>query len=81
MNPKEVNTREELSRFILQLRDDLLVNSDDWENPTLERFLEALAAYTIAVQGYYRFHKMDIDPDAPNWRVFADILKGARDYE
>lgn len=42
-----VRTREDLAAFVLALRQDLLSNQAAWENPTLERFLEALAAWCM----------------------------------
>ena len=40
----KIETREDLATFVAALRRDLLGSPDDWENPTLERYLEALAA-------------------------------------
>ena len=42
-----------------------------WENPTLERFLEALAAYTEDAEL----------PEQPSWRSFAQVLAAAKAYE
>ena len=42
-----------------------------WENPTLERFLEALAAYTADAEL----------PEQPSWRTFAQVLAAAKVYE
>jgi len=65
------------------LREDLIKNEDGWENPTLDRFLEAMEAYTLDIDGYYKNMHIDINVDAgnPPWQVFADILRGARVYE
>ena len=45
--------------------------SGGWENPTLDRFLEALAAYA------------DAQPlaEPPSWRSFAALLAAAKVYE
>jgi hypothetical protein len=42
-----------------------------WANPTLERFLEALAAYTADAEL----------PEQPSWQTFATILAAAKVYE
>jgi hypothetical protein len=42
-----------------------------WENPTLERFLEALASYTEDAEL----------PEQPSWHTFAQVLAAARIYE
>jgi hypothetical protein len=57
---------------------DLHENHDDWENPTLAMFLEALAAYTEAAPGAIAHNRLSIDPDKPSWQLFALILAGAR---
>ena len=40
-----ITTNKDLANFIEALRSDLLANPNDWENPNLERFLEAMAAW------------------------------------
>jgi len=77
-----VKTREEFVAFVLALRKDLIQNSDkdEWENPTLERFLEALAAWTTDSDGYYRNNKIPV-PENVSWNVFANILMAAKIYE
>jgi hypothetical protein len=79
----EVNNRGDLAELISLLREDLHNNPDDWENHTLDHFLEAMEAYTRGVDKYYKFNKIPVDADAasPQWQVFADILLGARIYE
>jgi hypothetical protein len=37
-----IGTKEELADFVTALRDDLETRRDEWENPTLERFLSAV---------------------------------------
>ncbi|WP_446673948.1 DUF7660 family protein [Paenibacillus sedimenti] len=71
LNPYEVKTKEDLIRFIISLKSDLDVNINEWENPTLNSFLEGMESWlrdtgTIA---------------EPNWSVFAIILSAGRSYE
>ena len=40
-----IETRQDLARFVNLLRQDLANNADAWENPTLDRYLEALAGW------------------------------------
>lgn len=42
-----------------------------WENPSLEHFLEALAAYTADAEL----------PEQPSWHTFAQVLAAAKVYE
>jgi len=46
---KAVQTRTDLAAFVHALRDDLRVSEDDWENPTLDRYLEALGGSGVVV--------------------------------
>ena len=74
-------TRNEFITFLKEFRTDLKDNNSDWENKTLEDFLEAMESYTKDVQGYYDNMKMEIDADKPTWENFKTILKGASIYE
>lgn len=74
-------TRIEFIEFLKEFRRDLDENKSDWENKTLEDFLEAMEAYTGDVQGFYDNIKLDIDADKPTWENFKTILKGASIYE
>jgi hypothetical protein len=51
---RAVESREDLVAFIGRLRDDLGRNPGDWENGDLPSFLEAMAAWTADMLGYYR---------------------------
>lgn len=74
-------TRTEFIEFLKEFRKDLEENKSNWENRSLENFLEAMEAYTEDVQGYYDNMKMDIDADKPTWENFKTILQGASVYE
>ncbi len=66
-----ISTKDELVRFIANLREDLAHNDGEWENVTLEAYLEAMEAW--------------IDDsefgDEPPWRMFAKVLFAAGRYE
>ncbi|PGM58127.1 hypothetical protein [Bacillus sp. AFS053548] len=49
-------------------------NEDEWENITLEAYIEAMEAWKTDS------NKIEI-PDTPNWKVFALILLSGRFYE
>jgi hypothetical protein len=76
-----VNDRESFSQFLELLRKDLLDNPESWENDTLPNFLEALSAYTSAIQGYYNNMNENVNADNPSWSTFKDIFLGAKIYE
>ncbi|MEX6689347.1 hypothetical protein QTN47_17695 [Danxiaibacter flavus] len=77
----EVIDRQSFIKFLELLYQDFLNNQNEWENPNLERFLEAMIAYTQDIQGYYDNTNQTINADTPSWKVFADILKGTKIYE
>ncbi len=81
MDPSKVKSRQDFVEFVSLLKDDFKLSESNWENVTVESFLEALSAYSNDVDGYYKNMKIDVDADAPSWRVFADILRGASIYE
>ncbi len=73
-------TREDLCAFVTAMHADLVAHPGEWENHTLERFLEALNASIDAVEQSYRNEGQQV-PDPPTWSLFALILKVATEYE
>ena len=80
-DPASISDRNSFCAFTEALAQDLRRNRASWENADLGRFLEALAAYLRDVDGYYANHGIAADPERPTWRLFADVLLGARVYE
>ena len=80
MTPESVNSKTDFVQFVARLRADLTENPDAWENPTLDRFLEAMAAWVAASDDYYRNLGSPV-PDNVTWRFFAEALTAARSYE
>ncbi|MBS1597226.1 MAG: hypothetical protein JST75_03310 [Bacteroidetes bacterium] len=77
----QVVDRVSFARFLELLHEDFLNNESEWENPTIERFLEAMTRYTEDIQGYYNNTNQNVDANIASWKVFADILRGAKIYE
>ncbi|RZF62940.1 hypothetical protein EWE74_07040 [Sphingobacterium corticibacterium] len=77
----KVTDRQTFIQFLHLLRANLLQNPDTWENNTLPEFLEALAAYTEDIQGYYNNINANVDAEKADWSTFSDIFKGAIVYE
>ena len=74
-----VDSARDLVAVITRLRSDLTEHADEWENSTLERFLDAMAAWLSAFpQSYINTGESTPDPD---WRFVADLLRAARVYE
>lgn len=75
-----VASRIEFVNFVNDLRNDLLSHPEQWENNTLDRFLEALAGWTQDMDGYYINHELPV-PTSPSWKVLAEILLASKYYE
>jgi hypothetical protein len=75
-----VRTREDFAAFVRLLVSDLSSSSAEWENDTLPRFLEALAAWSNDMAGAYKNQGKPL-PDPPTWNMFAEIFNAARIYE
>lgn len=73
--------KSEFIQFIENLRTDFVENKEQWENKTIEDYLEAISRYTEDIDGYYKNTNHDIDLEKIDWKVFADILKGSSIYE
>lgn len=74
-------TEADFIAFVIELRDDYLEHSEDWTNPDLTSFLDALATCTgnILVESFSR----DADGAnglAPAWKRFAEVLQAAKYY-
>jgi hypothetical protein len=76
----EVATREDLVAFLKALNADFAANRGAWGNARLETFLEAMAAWSEDMDGYYESRGESL-VTLPAWRVLADILVAARVYE
>jgi hypothetical protein len=75
-----VQTREDLARFLNLLLEDLMSPNSEWENPTLDSYLEALAAVVDGLDARFANLGMKL-PDEPSWQLVADVLLAARTYE
>lgn len=75
--PGVVKTRDEFGKFVYRVLTDFDGTGEtEWENNTLGRFLEALAAVAEA-----RFHHTSTDQEAASWQLFADMVQAATGYE
>lgn len=77
---KSIQTREELADFVEALLKDLRENGSDWENASLEGFLDAMAAWIRSMPSAYKNMGKAL-PSSGDWRAMADILLAAKMYE
>ena len=77
---ESIKTQEDFVAFIYALATDLQNNKSSWENPNLDKFLCALAAWVADMDGYYK--NMNIPaPQNINWSAMANMFLAARTYE
>ncbi|MEH7452795.1 DUF7660 family protein [Gottfriedia acidiceleris] len=69
---ENVKTKNDFIMFVESLRSDLNTNEVEWENVTLEAYLEAMKAWMTDT---------DRLSDSPSWKDFAVILLSGRFYE
>lgn len=71
-----MSSRDDFAAFLESVLEDFRQSGrDEWENLTLESFLDALAAFAdgrVVDAG---------DQEAPTWRLFAEIIVAATVYE
>lgn len=77
----QVASRQDVERVIAQMRADLAERgSREWENPTLDRFLEALEAVLDGLPGHLACQGK-AEATQPDWALLAHILVAATGYE
>src|SRR5512146_2235422 len=79
--PDTVTSLTSFRVFLDELAEEASTRLAEWENQDVPSFLKALAAYSRDIDGYYKNHGISISPDVPSFRLFADLLMGARVYE
>jgi hypothetical protein len=67
---EQIKSKEEFDLFLKLFLKDCIRNCSNWENNTLERFFEALYAYS-----------KDRNEVELSWNYFADLLLAAKIYE
>lgn len=77
---RDVHDRGDLVRLISQIAKDFRNHSDDWENVTVDAFLEALSAWLEDADGLYQNLNKEF-PAQPTWSFVAEMVLAARIYE
>jgi hypothetical protein len=78
VDPSNVETRDDFARFLLAVLADFRSTGEaEWENGTLDRFLDGLSAFAHA-----RVVEVpEIGQEQASWRLFAEIVRAATGYE
>lgn len=74
-----IETREDFSQFAQLLTQNYKKRRGEWENDKLDRYLEAVAAFSSDFEGYVRNTGGNAE-DNP-WRLLASVLLDAKVYE
>jgi hypothetical protein len=74
---EKVKNKEDFVIFLKALSEDFLNNNEEWENPELGRYLDAMEAFLDSSTDQ-SISKIDF---TPTWRLFAEIMLTARIYE
>ena len=78
-DPKEIESRADFVAFVAELETDLKSHPDEWENLTLETFLEALGAWAEGIRLGVNAPALLDRPEA--WSLAAMLLWAGRSYE
>ncbi|MBN3809669.1 hypothetical protein [Paraburkholderia sp. Ac-20347] len=78
----EIKTREDFVEFMAAFVKSIK-SGRPVENNTVESYLDAVASWVEAMDGYYENMGIanEVRLDTMNWRVLADILIAATMYE
>ena len=77
---EEIETREDVAAFVEALWQDLQAQPNDWENPTLDRYLAALASRTEDMDEFFANRGKRV-PTTPSWRLVGQMLLAAKVYD
>ena len=76
----QIQTREDFIQFLQELLRDLRTAPEQWENATLEDFLEAMAAWGEDADGYCANQDITV-PQQASWKTLGEMLLAAKIYE
>jgi hypothetical protein len=76
----QVASLADVARIVDEMLIDLEAHPGEWENATLERFLDALSRSLNGLPQLYR-NFGETFPDPPTWKLFAEALVMATVYE
>jgi hypothetical protein len=76
----QVESHLDVAGIVQQMLTDLREHPNEWENGTLERFLDALAASLEALPAAHT-NRGEQTPTQPTWQLIAKTLVKASGYE
>ncbi len=76
MRAEEVETRDDLVRFLLEMSSQV----ESFQNQELAVFLEAASAWLADMDGYFLNRGEEV-PVSPDWSLVAGVLAAATVYD
>lgn len=77
---EKIKNLSDLALYIEELRQSLLTNQENWQNLSLEAYLEAMSAWLIAIDKRVEL-KMSDKQLSESLQLFANILIAGSVYE
>jgi hypothetical protein len=78
VDPNNVETRDDFARVLSAVLADFRSTGEaEWENGTLDRFLDGLSAFADARV----VEAPELDQEQASWRLFAEMVLAATGYE
>ena len=71
---QNIKSKSDFEQFLKLLVEDLKQNKSEWENDSLELFLDGLYGYNFDSEN-------DLQKIEPTWKKFAEMLLAAKVYE
>ena len=75
-----IKTKKDFIVFVNLLKEDYTINQAEWENLSIDMFLDAMAVWTEHIERYYKNCDEEIPKNIP-WKIFANILLASKIYE
>ncbi|MEL7106174.1 MAG: hypothetical protein AAGM21_09650 [Pseudomonadota bacterium] len=77
---ESVQSSADLSEFVEELRLSLANSNEDWENVTLDPYLDAIGRWLGSVEQLFKNTGRELPSEVP-WGLFAEVLFAASIYE
>ncbi len=75
----DINDRDAFVAFLVALAQDARHHPESWQRTDVATYLEVMAHYLANDLGaFYRNWRGESMPEAPTWRLVADLLGAAR---
>ena len=77
---EQVTTKDEFLEFLIMLSKDFKLNVDEWENKSINYYLEAIESWIEDMEGYYMNSGLPV-PNNIDWNFLATIFYVGKIYE